>query len=829
MRSSRKGTGHGPRSMRRRACLGSLTKSCAELLEHRTLLSGYNVVSGLSPNGGQTPVGGVVVDSLGDIFGTSQASLKEGEVWEITAASLVTPQPSTTLVHSFDSTGGSGDGSEPVGDLIIDSADNIYGTTRGGGADGDGTIFMISGESIAAGSPAVTILASFNGTDGIAPFGGLLLQGSTLYGTVSSGGAHNSGAVYKVSTTGGTITDIVSFTGLGAQGSTPQTSLVADASGNLYGTTVSGGSSSVGTVFEVNPNTNQLTTLYDFTNGTDGARPMGRLAIDGQGDLFGACEMGGSTSVDGSVYEISGASIRGGAPTLQVLHGFDDTDGYEPHAGVILVGTDLYGTTFGDRNVDDGTLFEISGGSFDTLHTFMYATTDGVQPDTDLYYSSAGVIYGLTRFGPGELYSYEPSVIHGSNQNQLVFGQEPTNANTGAAISPAVTVKIEDSGGHVVTSDNSVVTLGVGLGPSTSLGGTLSEQAVAGVATFPDLSLGVAGTYTLVATDSNTSLASAASTSFVISAGTGGIPLTGVKLAFVQQPLTSKLNGPISTVQVAIEDAAGGIVAGDNSVVTISLAKGTPHATLGGTVSVAAVNGVATFSTLTLNRDGQYGLVAADGTLSKAISNLFSIVPILVWGTEPGLTVAGKKIAPAITLHVVDYLGKPVLNDKSSVSLSLAQGPQGSKFSVKPVPIRNGVATFAKVSLTKAGFYELQASDGLADAVTSNDFSIVPAPAKLMIFSTLPTSVSAGQTFKVVVQLADQYLNLATNNISQIVLSLSTKPKGAILNGTVVQSVVSGYATFDDLSLTNPGLYKLTATDLKTTPKPAKSAAFQVG
>src|SRR6185312_5309355 len=104
-----------------------------------------------------------------------------------------------------------GDGATPQGDLIIDSHDNIFGTTKNGGANGDGAIFEISGNSIAAGTPTVTIIASFNGTNGNAPASGLLLQGSTLYGTVSSGGAHNSGAVYKVSTTGGTITDIVSF------------------------------------------------------------------------------------------------------------------------------------------------------------------------------------------------------------------------------------------------------------------------------------------------------------------------------------------------------------------------------------------------------------------------------------------------------------------------------------------------------------------------------------------------------------------------------------------------------------------------------------------
>ncbi|HSZ54279.1 MAG TPA: choice-of-anchor tandem repeat GloVer-containing protein, partial [Tepidisphaeraceae bacterium] len=728
-----------------------------------------------------------------------------------------------TLVHGFEGTSiGNGDGANPDGDLIIDSADNIYGTTKNGGAFGDGTVFKISDTDS---SPTVSILASFNGTDGNAPLGGLLLEGTTLYGNASSGGAHGDGVVFKISTAGGAITDLVSFNGLGAQGSSPQTSLVADSSGNLYGTTVSGGNGGTGdfgTVFQVNPNTNQLTTLYDFTNGVDGSRPQGRLAIDAQGDLFGACLMGGSTSVDGSIWKISGSSIRAGGAGIQVLHGFDDTDGYEPHAGVILVGTDLYGTTFGDRSVDYGTLFEISGGSFTTLHTFMYASTDGVQPDTDLYLAPGGIIYGLTRFGPGEIFSFEPSEIH--NSDQLVFDQQLSNTAAGAAISPAVTVKIEDSAGNVITGDSSTVTIALGSGPSSALGGRLSEQAVGGVATFPDLSLGVAGTYTLVATDSITSLGSAVSASFVISSGgVGGGSKTGVKLVFLQQPQTSKLNGPISTIQVAVEDASGAIVTGDHSIVAISLAKGTPHATLKGTLNATAVNGVATFSILSLNQEGQFALTAADGSLAKAISNPFSIVPILVWNVEPKFTAAGKSIK--LSVRVVDYLGKPVLTEKSSVTLGLSMG---GTLVTKPAPVKKGVATFSKVSLTKAGTYQFQASDGLASPVTSDVFSVVPAPAKTMLFRTLPTTTPAGTDFKVVVELVDQYNNVATNNVSLVVLTLAAKPAGAILGGTVEESVISGLATFDDLSLAKTGTYKLKAIDVRATPKPATSNAFQV-
>jgi len=825
----------------RTARLRRATAERVEPLEKRALLSGYGVVASLTGTAGQTPVGGVVVDSLGDIFGTAQASISQGTVWEVTAASIASNMPTTTLVHSFGGTANGGDGSTPDGDLIIDSHDNIFGTTKNGGANGNGAVFEISGASIGAGSPSVSIIASFSSAVGIAPTGGLLLQGSTLYGTASSGPT-GAGVVYKLSTSGGPITDVVSFTGLGPEGSQPACSLVADSSGNLYGTTIGGGNGGTGdhgTVFEVNPNTNQLTTLYDFTNGTDGANPEGRLAIDSQGDLFGACMSGSGVSAHGSVFAITGSSIRSGAPSLQVLHDFDGADGIRPLAGVILDGTDLYGTTFGDRSASFGTLFEISAGSFTDVHTFTNDQMDGVQPDSDLYLADDGLIYGMTRFGgtgnAGALYSFSPSFVHGVSPSQLVFGQPPTTANVGANLSPAVTLKIEDSSGNLITSDNSTVTLSVSSGPSTALGGTLSVQAVGGIATFSDLSLPTRGTYTLQATDTADGLTSAPSNSFVVSSP--GSTSSVTKLVFIQQPpQTAILNGPISTVEVAVEDAAGNIVTSDNSTVTISLGPlkvGEHGATLGGTLSEPIAGGIATFSDLTLDRDGAFTLVAKDGKLRKTTSSTFTIVPVLIWGQQPGLTLAGKKINPAVTIQLVDYNTLPALTDQSTVKISLANGPTGGKLSGPPsalmARVRNGVATFSKLTLIKAGAYSLQASDSLATPISSVNFGVTPAPPKKMIFSVLPVTLGANTLFEVVVQLIDPYVNLCTNNFSTVVLTLGIKPRGAVLGGTVIQQVSNGTAVFSDLTLTTPGAYTLTATDVDATPKaPAKSKLFRV-
>ena len=198
----------------------------------------------------------------------------------------------------------------------------------------------------------------------------------------------------------------------------------------------------------------------------------------------------------------------------------------------------------------------------------------------------------------------------------LAFVQQPSNAPSGGTISPAVTVAIENSFGVVVTPDTSSVTLSIGAGSNGSgtLGGTLTVAAVNGVATFSDLSISAAGTYTLQATDVDgaVTLTPAVSTAFTMS--------VQVKVAFVQQPAGAQAGGVIAPpVIVDVEDASGNVVTSDHSNVTVAIGPGSSGlGTLGGTLTVAAVNGVATFNNLTLSAAGSYTLEASDGALAPA-------------------------------------------------------------------------------------------------------------------------------------------------------------------------------------------------------------------
>jgi hypothetical protein len=194
---------------------------------------------------------------------------------------------------------------------------------------------------------------------------------------------------------------------------------------------------------------------------------------------------------------------------------------------------------------------------------------------------------------------------------KLAFMVQPSNALTGAAISPAVQVAVQDSTGNTVTAPTNPVTLALTAG--TGLGGTLTVTPQNGVATFSSLTLSTAGTYTLVASSSG--LTSSTSASFTVT--------TPVKLAFMVQPSNALTGAAISpAVQVAVQDANGNTVTADSSPVTLALAGSTA---LGGTPTVNAQNGVATFSNLTVESAGNYMLTATSPSLTPATSKSFTV------------------------------------------------------------------------------------------------------------------------------------------------------------------------------------------------------------
>jgi uncharacterized repeat protein (TIGR03803 family) len=134
-------------------------------------------------------------------------------------------------------------GASPYGGVIEDSSGNLLGTTSGGGASGAGTVF-----EVARGSGAITTLASFNGTTGSRPYGGVIEDsGGNLFGTTDEGGVY--GTVFEIAKGSGTITTLASFNG--TNGSQPYGGVIEDSGGNLFGTTAFGGASNGGTVFEL--------------------------------------------------------------------------------------------------------------------------------------------------------------------------------------------------------------------------------------------------------------------------------------------------------------------------------------------------------------------------------------------------------------------------------------------------------------------------------------------------------------------------------------------------------------------------------------------------
>jgi uncharacterized repeat protein (TIGR03803 family) len=265
--------------------------------------------------------GGVNFDSTGNLYGTTSygGAYNTGTVFALTPT--VSGPWKEKILHSF--TGGS-DGRYPSGGLILDSIGNLYGSTFGGGIEispcgsyGCGVVFKLTPTS--SGRWNERILYSFtNGSDGLVPAGGLTWDSKgNLYGT-AAGGSGGYGVLFQLQPVwGGLWRENTLFTFAGADGVGPAGQLIFDSSGNLYGTTEQGGAAGTctsyggcGAVFEFSPNSGADWTenvLYNFTGGADGCRPIGSLALDSGGNLYSTTQYSDcpNYSGNGTVFELS--------------------------------------------------------------------------------------------------------------------------------------------------------------------------------------------------------------------------------------------------------------------------------------------------------------------------------------------------------------------------------------------------------------------------------------------------------------------------------------------------------------------------------------------
>ena len=283
----------------------------------------------------------------------------QGTVFEIMKTADGYASTPTTVV-SF--TGA--DGANPQGSLDRDPAGNLFGTTQFGGASGQGTVFEIVKTAQGYASTPTT-LVSFMGADGANPTGSLIAVGfsGALFGTTSAGGTSDQGTVFEIVKTAqgyaSTPTTLVSF--IGANGTGPRGSLIADAAQNLFGTTQFGGASGKGTVFEIIPTGHGLDfhTLVNFT-GADGANPTGSLIVDAAGNLFGTT-VGGGVDGQGTVFEIV-RTTNGFASTPTTVVSFTGADGANPTGSLIAdAAGHLFGTTSAGGTSGQGTVFESPG------------------------------------------------------------------------------------------------------------------------------------------------------------------------------------------------------------------------------------------------------------------------------------------------------------------------------------------------------------------------------------------------------------------------------------------------------------------------------------
>jgi hypothetical protein len=227
-----------------------------------------------------------------------------------------------------------------------------------------------------------------------------------------------------------------------------------------------------------------------------------------------------------------------------------------------------------------------------------------------------------------------------------------------------------------------------------------------------------------------------------------------VKLGFTLQPIATTAGAPIGPpVAVAIEDAAGNTVTSATDVVTVALGANPGGGTLTGTTSAAAVNGVATFSDLSINRAGSgYALTAyaLRTSLSAATSAHFDITPgspsQLGFAVQPGNGVAGGVITPPVQVVAQDAFGNTATQFTGKVTVALGANPSGATLSgTTEVNAVNGVATFSSLSIDKASAgYTLTASFGTLAGATSAPFAIAAAPALHVTTVTTGSSIPTG-------------------------------------------------------------------------------------
>jgi uncharacterized repeat protein (TIGR03803 family) len=348
----------------------------------------FDTLLSFDGSNGVTP-NGLVQGADGALYGTTigGGANGQGTVFRITTAGAV------TTLYSFCSQPNCDDGQLPRAGLMLATDGNFYGTTTFGGTGETGTVFKITP------SGTLTTLHSFVYPEGSYPYAGLLEANGNFYGTTAGGSKNGYGTVFEI-TPAGVLTTLYPFCSLPncADGEDPYAGLIQAANGNFYGTAEYGGTSNAGTVFELSPS-GAFTAVYSFCalrNCFDGERPDGGVIQAANGNIYGTTGEGGAKGW-GTVFEIDPAG------TLTTVGGFDGTDGASSHYSLVQ-GTNgnFFGVTADGGLYGEGNVFEMTSvGGPATLYSFCSVTNcpDGQQPSAALIQATDGNFYGTASAG----------------------------------------------------------------------------------------------------------------------------------------------------------------------------------------------------------------------------------------------------------------------------------------------------------------------------------------------------------------------------------------------------------------------------------------------
>jgi len=773
---------------------------------------------------GANPVGSLAMDLSGNLIG---ATYQGGPPWNPGLGSFGTGTlfqftPGGSYRNPFILDGGNG--AFPNSGVAMDSQGNFYGTTFDGGTHGFGTLYKLSSTGV------MTTLVNFSGTNGKNPMGAVAIdtQGD-LYGTTYLGGVtainnavNGYGTIWKWSAASGLKT-LVSFNG--ANGMFPYHGVTIDPQGNLFGSTVYGGSTGNGVVFEYSAD-GVLSTLVDFDGTNKGSAPYSPLSLDNQGNIYGVTNLGGargygtvfvvqpvSTTLTVSSVALNPPSVGGGgtvqgtvttsgpAPAGGIVVTLGSNSSYATPQGPVTIPAGAVSTTFtvSTQAVPDTTPVAISArlGASTQQATLTVAPPSAVSVAM-VYLDWNGVPGGQSTTGTVLLNRVAPA-----GGTLATLSSASTNVSVPASImvpAGAISVDFPIATNPVTATDDAMITVSVG-----------SSSMQAGLLVLPPS----VATYSL------------GNLSVNLATVQGETPLLGrilisrpAQAGGITVALSSNSPSVIVPASMTVPEGVGIASFPIQTTAVASTTAATITASLGGnsvqtTVTILAPT-TPTISSLSLRPTSVQGGLSSQGTVTLdsvapaggAILTLFSTsnavgMPATVAVPEGETSASFAITTSPVTSTTTAPITASVGSSSRQAVLTLTSGSPGitiSSVALSPASVQGGVSTVGVVTLNAPAPF-----DGAIVTLTSSNTAAATVPNTVI--------VPAGQT-SVLFTAATSVVNASTNSTltaaygasTQSALLTVTSAPGVTLSSLSINpaTVISGQKATGTVTLSGP-------------------------